>query len=519
MKSNPAGNRTRARAGAVLAAVILLPGGVVAAQPPNTSIQQFDSIAADAAAAAQCGPGSAPETGLQGDVPAADRASGRSTQGYRCNITRIGGFEGAGGGLVSAAFDHCAYIGSFFPGSLNGPSPGVQVLDVSEPANPVRSTTLTEPAMLAGTWETLKVNTRRKLLVGAGAPVLAGAGMLSIYDISDCAHPRLLNPGVGSNIALPLNITAHEGGFSPDGMTYWSSGTVPGIVSAVDLADPASPRVLWQGMPGISIHGMGVSADGNQVFLADNTGGLTVLDSSAVQRRDPDPRLPILSQTKWTDGWATQHAVPVVYDGNPYLFAVDEAGSGGVKIIDVADAARPRLAGSIKLEINLAANQDAALASSMGGSIFSYDPHYCAADRPKNPTALACAWLASGIRVFDVRDPHSVREIAYYNPPARTGRPPGANSPQALFSVAGVPVLSSGSIIQALNAGVFDPATALGPRSDRVPGDMSADLCFSPPSWHGDQLWVACSDNTFQTLRLDSSVYTPPPDQETTIGS
>ncbi|GAB2659506.1 LVIVD repeat-containing protein [Nocardia goodfellowii] len=519
MRPHPAGSRRRARrTAAALAVAILLPGAVGAAQPTDTSIWQLDSIADTAAAAARCGPGSAPESGLQGDVPAADRDGGRSTLGYHCNMSLIGRFDGDGGGLVSAAFEHCAYIGSFFPGSLTGPSPGVQVLDVADPANPVLSATLTEPAMVAGTWETLKVHAGRKLLVGAGAPVLAGAGLLSVYDISDCAHPRLLNPGTGSDLTKPLNVTAHEGGFSPDGLTYWSSGTVPGIVSAVDLADPAHPRVLWQGMPGISLHGMGVSADGNRLFLADNTGGLTVLDSSAVQRRDPDPRLPILSQTKWVDGWATQHTVPVTYDGVPYLFAVDEAGSGGVKILDVADAARPRLVGSIKLAINLAANQDAALASSMGGSIFSYDAHYCAADRPVNPTALACAWLASGIRVFDVRDPHSVREIAYYNPPARTGRPPGANSPQSLFSVAGVPVLGSGALIQALRAGVFDPQTALGPRGDRLIGDMSADLCFSPPSWHGDQLWVACSDNTFQTLRLDPSVYTPPPDQETTIG-
>jgi hypothetical protein len=39
---------------------------------------------------AQCGPGSAPETGVQGQVPAADRISGRSQQGYRCKMELMG---------------------------------------------------------------------------------------------------------------------------------------------------------------------------------------------------------------------------------------------------------------------------------------------------------------------------------------------------------------------------------------------------------------------------------------------
>ncbi|WP_280343737.1 LVIVD repeat-containing protein [Nocardia abscessus] len=499
-------------------ALVLLPTAVVAAQPAGTSVQRFDSIADTVAVPAQCRLGSAPETGLQGDVPSADRASGRSTAGYRCNLTKIGSYDGNGGGILSAAFEHCVYIGSFFPGSLNGPTPGVRVLDVSDPARPVETAALTEPAMLAGTWESLKVNTARKLLVGAGVPAVAGAGLLSIYDISDCARPRLLNPGVGTDLTRPLATTAHEGGFSPDGMTYWSSGTAPGILTAIDLSEPATPRVIWQGMPGLSMHGVGISADGNRVYLADNTGGVTVLDSSAIQRRDPDPQLPILSQTHWIDGWATQHTIPVTYGGTPHVFAVDEAGSGGIKILDVSDDSRPHIVDSIKLEINRQVNYDTALASGLGGSVFSYDAHYCAADRPVDPTALACGWLASGIRVFDIADPHRVREIAYYNPPARTGRTPGANSPQTLFSVAAVPILSAGALTQALAAGVFDTAEASSGEGG-ILGDLSADLCFSPPAWRGRQLWVSCSDNTFQTLELHPDVYSPPADQRTTIGS
>lgn len=508
---------------AVSASMVLAVAVPSSAGPPvgGGVVDHVSRIADTAVGRAECGPGSSPETGLQGDIPAADRDSRRSTLGYNCNLTKVGGYSGRGGGITSASFDHCVYVGSLFPGNIAGPAQGVQVLDVTDPANPVLSDTLTEPAMLAGTWETLKVNNPRKLLVGAGVPLLTGAGLLSVYDLSDCAHPRLLNPGPGTDPLQLLPITAHEGGFSPDGFTYWTSGVAPGLVNAVDLTDPSHPRVVWQGMPGLAMHGMGISDDGNRVYLSDNMGGLVVLDSSAVQRRDPNPQVPVLAKMTWNDGWATQHSIPITYDGHHYLFTVDEAGSGGVKLIDVEDDTRPRIVNTIKLEINLPENQDSAIASSMGGGAFGYDAHYCTTDRPHNPTALACGWVTSGIRVFDIRDPFDVREIAYYNPPAQTGRNLELwNSPHAWASIMGLPILSGPAVITALTEGKFDPAQALSSRTGMLfGGDLSGDWCFSGPLWRGNQLWTSCADNAFLALDLDPAVYTPPADQRSTQGS
>ncbi|MBH0776573.1 LVIVD repeat-containing protein [Nocardia bovistercoris] len=518
-------SRTGRLAVLVAAAALLLPTGILSAQPDPGVVREITALSSVAVGRAACGPDSdpaaGPETGLQGDVPAADRDSRRSAQGYSCNMRMLGNYPGLGGGITSTTFDHCAYVGTFFPGNLLGEAQGVQVLDVSDPTAPVRTAVLNEPAMLAGTWESLKVNEKRRLLVGAGAPLLTGAGLLSVYDISDCAHPRLLNPGPGTNLAMPLPITAHEGGFSPDGNTYWSSGTSPGLVSAVDLTDPTAPRVIWYGLPGLSMHGFGISPDGNTMYLANNFGGMVVLDISAVQRRDPNPQVRELSHTTWLDGWATQHQIPVTYDGVPYVFSVQEAGAGGVKIFDVTDGAHPRLTNTIKLEINLPDNQDVALASASGGSLFGYDAHYCAADRPVDPTALACGWTSSGIRVFDVSDPRSIREIAYFNPPARTGENFSlTNSPHALASLIGPPVLAAPTLIQTMLQGQFDFSQALSPRTGMLAGgDMSTDWCFSAPDWRGNELWTTCADNGFLALRLSPSVYTPPADQHSTIGS
>ncbi|MBF6094916.1 LVIVD repeat-containing protein [Nocardia cyriacigeorgica] len=514
--------RPFALAAAALIATMMLPAGASADLQSDIAngVREFLDVGRTSVPRADCGPGSMPEPGLQGDVPAADRDSGRSTQGYRCNMSMVGQFAGRGAGITSTSFEHCAYMGSFFPGNLLGEGRGVQVLDVSDPANPRPTATLTEPAMLAGTWESLKVNKERKLLVGTGVPVGIGVGYLSVYDISDCAHPRLLNPGPGTNLAMPLPITTHEGGFSPDGRTYWASGIAPGFVSAVDLTDPSNPHVVWQGLTGIEAHGFGISPDGNRMYISA-LGGFTVLDISAVQRRDPNPQVHHIGRVFWTDGWATQHSVPVSYDGKPYLYTVDEGGSGGVKLIDISDDTAPKVAAKLKLEINLPQHVDSNIGSSMGGSAFAYESHYCAADRQANPTALACGWISSGIRVFDVRDPGNIREIAYFNPPARTGRNLELwNSPHALASIIGVPLMSAPNAVRAVLEGQFNPMDALTPRTGRLAfGDVSTDWCFSPPEWRGDKLYVACSDNGFMVLELNNGVYTPPPNQSSIVGS
>ncbi|UFS99765.1 LVIVD repeat-containing protein [Nocardia huaxiensis] len=510
---------TRIRAVATAIAVALFAGTA----PGATQAETFTAteIGSVSVPRANCGPGSSPENGLQGDVPAEERGNGRSRLGYSCNLFQIGGLQEQGGGVLSVTYDHCSYTSTFFPGNLLDPAaPGVHVLDVSDPANPVRTASLDEPAMLGGTWESLKVNKERKLLAATAVPVAMGTAYFSIYDISDCAHPRLLNPGVGTNLTMPLPFLSHEGGFSPDGNTYWASGVGPGVLSAIDVRDPANPRIIWQSVQALTEHGFGISPDGNTMFLSVQT-GINILDISAVQRRDPYPAVPQLATYLWADGLFNQHSVPVTYDGRPYIFTPDEAGSGGVKILDVADPRNPRIVRTLKLEVNLPGNIDDQWRSAMGGSAYSYDSHYCAADRPNDPTALACSWGQAGIRVFDVRRLEDIREIAYYNPPAQTGK--GAvlpNSPHGISSNLGLPLFALVPLVRDALQGRIDPNVLFGPRLNQtVFGDLSADWCLSPPEWHGSQLWTTCSDNGFMVLELDASVYSPPVDQDSTIGS
>ncbi|MBF6202156.1 hypothetical protein IU477_30280, partial [Nocardia cyriacigeorgica] len=154
----------------------------------------------------------------------------------------------------------------------------------------------------------------------------------------------------------------------------------------------SNPHVIWQGITGIEGHGFGISPDGTRMYMSA-AAGVTVIDISDVQNRVPNPNVRHLGRVFWSDGQATQHEIPVTYAGNPYLDTIDEAGGGGVKVLDLSEETRPKIVNRIKLEINLPQNQDSMVASAMGGSLFGYDSHYCAADRIDNPTALACGWV------------------------------------------------------------------------------------------------------------------------------
>ncbi|WP_202421759.1 hypothetical protein [Gordonia sp. SID5947] len=512
------GGRRHVTASAVLTVGVVLATALGAA-PATAATHYFPDISDKSVPQAECGPGSLPERGLQGEVTAEDRNSGRSTRGYRCNLSELGGVRGAGGGIVSATYDHCSYTGSLFPGDNFMKQPGVQVVDAADPRHPRVVGSLTDPAMRGGTWETLKVNRKRKLLAATAVPLLWGGGLFAIYDISDCAHPRLLNAG-GPGIATPLPFTSHEGGFSPDGRTYWASGLSPGHLSAIDVSNPARPRVIWQGLHSLLGHGFGISPDGNRMYLS-NMAGITVLDISAVQRRAPYPQVPHLAAYLWPDGQLNQHSIPVTYRSRPHIITADEGGSGGVKIFDVSKVDRPRYVAQIKLEINLPENLDRNLRSSMGGSLFSSNPHYCAVDRPTNPTTLACGWESSGIRVFDIRDFSKITEIAYFNPPARKGATvaDAPNSPHVLGSIIGVPAVEFLSLGMSIANGKVELGDMIGPRSGMVVGgDMSTDWCLSPPEFHGNELWTTCADGGFYALALSPKVYTPPADQLSTIG-
>lgn len=494
------GVRRRALTVAALVAVLVAPLAATLTTPATGSQAVRAAPDPDAVPSpASCAKGARPEPGIQGRVPRTHRDSGRSTRGYWCNLRLVGQRQDDGGAIVSAVYGHCSYTGSF-SGTLS--ANGVEVLDVSDPARPRVTETLMTPAMRTNTWETLKVNERRGLLAAVGVPVLPGlgAGQFDLYDIkTDCEHPRLLNKAAGGNTSKPLAVVGHEGAFAPDGRTYYSTSAYGGLVTAVDVADPRNPKVVWTGAAGLTNHGLSLSKDGNTMYAVSALpAGIQILDVSDIQERKAVPMVRQISSLSWGGkGLFTQATIPFVDNGRQMLVVFDEAGTGGIRFVDIQDPAEPKVVRRMLLGIQLPNHQAQRAADVGGDGLFGYEAHYCNLDRPRDPTALACGYFQSGIRVFDIRNLRRPREIAYFNPPAQSGKTIAqlGNSAHALITYA-PPLLS------------YDSLT-LGSLVDSLKPDLTADWCMSPPFFKPRlrQLWVTCNDNGFLTLKFARGVF------------
>ena len=429
-------------------------------------------------AKADCGPGSAPETALQGQVPRADRDSGRSQKAYTCNMELVGQHQGVGSGWQFAWQDHCAYYDTY---SQSGE--GVAVLDVSKPRQPQLATKLTTPAML-GPWESLKVNAKRELLAGVAAysPVGSGPLFFDVYDVSeDCADPQLL-------ASLPLNVPiGHEGNWAQDGKTYYGASTYTSHITAIDVSDPAAPEqvaVIEQ-----QTHGLSTSADGKRLYLTGPScgNGLKIVDVSEIQAREPDPQSTVLGEVCWTDGGTAQHTIPVTIKGHPYIIFVDEGGSEGIgpccagaaRLIDIGDETKPRVVSKFKLEISMPRYREQAVEDAAGNGLFGYQFHYCNVDRLIEPTVLGCGAFQSGVRVIDIRDPFAPREIAYFNPPAQSDK----------------------------KAQLRGSEHAANPANSSA--DLTADWCSAQVRFVPErrQLWTTCQDNGLLIFKFTNGVW------------
>ena len=103
--------------------------------------------------------------------------------------------------------------------------------------------------------------------------------------------------------------------------------------------------------------------------------------------------------------------------------------------------------------------------SSLPAPLFSYAAHYCAIPREVDPEIVACSFINSGLRIFNIQDPLHPREVAYYISPPKAER----NVTPSDF---------------ALSMPAFDPATR--------------------------QVWYTDAASGFYALKLDDSVWPDP---------
>jgi LVIVD repeat len=407
---------------------------------------------------AHCGRFDWTESGLQGQTTAWERESGDSEGGYNCNLELVGQFRGEGAFSQDgpAYYAHCAYMAT--ENKALQQHPGIVVIDVSDPTNPVPTAYLDDTPAGLNPHENVKVNQKRGLL---GLAESNGPNF-AVYDLTqDCTHPKL-----ASSITVPGS-SGHMGGWAEDGKTYYIGQSFTGIggtMAIVDVTDPynAQPLPTWTFTGNGRPHDLSTNKEGTRLYAgqagaygtvgntAFGTGpdGLVILDVSDYQFRRPDPQIKVVSTVFWDDQGTAEQMLPLYYsNGHSYIVSTDESGGqngvGGLaaacargaspygysNIIDITDETNPKIVSKIMLEVHDPANCETFLSEppEVGAGNLDYSTERCAPDRPDNPTMLACGSRGTGTRVYDVRDILHPKEIAYWKGPApRTAFLPGS---------------------------------------------------------------------------------------------
>jgi hypothetical protein len=394
---------------------------------------------------ATCGPGSHPlNDPMQGRVSSADIAAAQADQGWTCNVARVGHFAIPGGFRAWRYVDRNGHVCAFYDSAANspantislasGPTQGVIVLDMADPAHPVMTDRLLSPGMIKP-HESLNLNEPRGLLAAETGTALTTSGTFDIYDVAgDCRHPV-------QQSVTPINY-GHESGFASDGRTFWAAGGA-GQITAFDVTNPKAPFVVWQG--NMYAHGLNLSTDGRTLYQTDPiNGNFGILDVSEVQDRKADPQVRQISRSTWDVVSIPQNSIPITVAGHPYLIEFDEFAFrfnpatvddrvGAARIIDIADPAHPRILSDLRLQVNMrdVHSQLHSDPSPLGNVSNGYAAHYCGVPTRTDPPIVACSFLNSGLRVFDIRDVAHPRETAYFVSPPKEGAAPGQDGDNA----------------------------------------------------------------------------------------
>ena len=389
------------------------------------------------------------EPGLQGQVPKVDQDSGRSLKPYMWNMRLVGQQDvqnrGENGNL--GWIGDCAYVAAYFGG--NDPLMGMAVVDASQPKNPELVKLM--PGTPGTRESQVEAHEGRKIVIVMpfrhpktpyGDP--PGPSQLQIYDVSaDCKNP------VRAGTYDFGNRTTHEHRISRDGMTVYATRSGTGVpaegqpdpgptLEAIDISDVANPKKLasWDlkdepGMPVSGMHDLDVNDEGTRAYtntrwIIDGVRhqGLTILDTTEIQQRKPNPKIRRISSFNWgppENFGGTHSAEYITIKGRQYVIALDEtmgtnaaAPWGWGRILDVTDEKYPLQISTITIEA-----AEERFADQTNPDKAYYGAHYLGVDDRKNASLAFFSWYSSGLRAWDIRDPYLPKEIGYYIPGAR----------------------------------------------------------------------------------------------------
>ncbi len=418
---------------------------------------------------AVCGLNDTPETGIQGDVPKADQQSGRAEHGYNCGLAVVG-HNGLGGDPSSslAWSGNCAFV--------QGRNGGVvHVVDVSDPTAPRLATDLPT----GGASENMHAVTTpdRAILVAARSGGSENVTFVDVYDVRQCTAPVHL--GAIRFPLAPIPNPAgpvHNVELNPSATKVY--GSIPlQEADITNLGDPSTwtvrnfqceilAQVLTQGttaspgpanpcdvttIPPAMAHEFEFNSSGTRMYIGGQQSfqpydeDLKVLDMTTwppkvisvtpgpghgIRRATIGGKPFLLNSDETAPPTTVANAVlspagRVLGAGVPRAPAVDNAFANGCIpdvatpfagtaqsfLTDISDEKAPVTKSQLKLAINDPANCAAQIDSQVNSTV-----HYNTVDDPDNTTFAMLSMKNAGLRVWDVRNPSSPAEVAYFNP-------------------------------------------------------------------------------------------------------
>lgn len=404
-----------------------------------------------------------PEPGMQGQSMPEDAPGSILARPYSVGVNLIGHNDvwERDSNIQLSWVDHCAYIASsspnfmFWGANAKPETFGVAVIDVSNPRNPEAVKVLRDRGSLYAVEAMHAVSTPERKVLAAGTyedgnNAEVHSRWLSLYDVSECAEPKLV-----SEYRWPEK--AHAITLAPNGKRVYATTIEPfaadGGIMVLDISDMANPRYMGKfgvtaadgSVFGFATHEISMSADETRIYagvlgsqggdlnhgvepfppnaeyLGPDGGGVYILDNSDIVEGRADPEIRLLS-TVQHGGW---HSVmPANIGGVPHLVGGGELGAcpgAWPKIINIEDETAPYIAGEFKLAMNHAENcprrsDRERLSGGIVGDPGTASLHFNDVDSATDTRLGLFQYMWAGLRIVDLRDPETPVEVAYFKP-------------------------------------------------------------------------------------------------------
>jgi hypothetical protein len=419
-------------------------------------VHAADSSQSKGVSPALCGAGDVREPGIQGNVPAGQTAN------YNCGVKlvgqlpRIGNVQGVG---------KCAYVRT---------GGNVFVIDVRNPAKPVEVGSV--PVQSGSETMRVVVNDQRAILV-SGSSVYDIGDCLHPKLLGEIKWPPLSLPGISARLvphdirvnhagtkvyasfglweaditnlhdASSWKVTDHRCELAAQQPGPWQAIHQQSLKAGISLCDDAThpnPRganyllgasplqasLLW---PSLS-HSPDLNSDDTRLYVGDQAGGTSAIWAGPDKVRIIDVTTNPMKIVGEVDG--PGHGLDWFRaGGREYILHSNEGGTTGIaNQPEHGDTCKPyprptALGWAFEAIVSDVTQPDQARNVSML-KIAINDPEFCTArkesgrdpwiayhliDNPLNAKFAAVNFGSAGLRIYDIRQPLSPREVAYFN--------------------------------------------------------------------------------------------------------